>query len=139
MGANGDRSGFLVLTTFEGDAVTLRCAGELDMATADVLRGATGDLACDTVVDFRGVSFCDSSGLGVLIGLQQHLRGLGFTLRVTGVQPLVEKVFEATGLVAALGVEAANQVSELSPRRHIAMRHLTDDRRRPVGGRTRRR
>ena len=49
------------------------------------------------------MSFVDSSGLGVLVGTYKRLRDEGDgSIRIVGAQPSVRKVFEITGLEAAL-------------------------------------
>ena len=54
-------------------------------------------------LDFSGVSFVDSSGLGVLVVAYKRLRDdQDGSVRIVGAQPSVRKVFEITGLEAAL-------------------------------------
>jgi anti-sigma B factor antagonist len=89
--------------------VTVR--GEIDVATSPRLRTELSALlgrgATEITLDFSGVTFVDSSGLGVLVGALKRLRDGGGTddaraLRIVGVQPAVRKVFEITGLQPAL-------------------------------------
>lgn len=60
--------------------------GELDLAAAPSFRSAAlqslQDGWIDLVVDLESVSFIDSAGLGVLIGLRRRVRDLGGTLSV---------------------------------------------------------
>jgi stage II sporulation protein AA (anti-sigma F factor antagonist) len=59
--------------------------------------------AHDITLEFAGVSFVDSSGLGVLVGAYKRLQGDGRgALHITGAQPAVRKVFEITGLATVL-------------------------------------
>ncbi len=81
--------------------------GEIDVATSPQLRTQLTNLiargARDITVRFEGVSFVDSSGLGVLVGAYKRLReGDEGTIRIVGAQPSVRKVFEITGLESAL-------------------------------------
>jgi anti-sigma B factor antagonist len=81
--------------------------GEIDVATSPQLRNDLNALitrgARDITLDFSGVSFVDSSGLGVLVGTYKRLRDDGDgNVRIVGAQPSVRKVFEITGLEAAL-------------------------------------
>jgi anti-sigma B factor antagonist len=84
--------------------------GEIDVATSPQLRNELNALvergAHDITLEFAGVSFVDSSGLGVLVGTYKRLRedGVG-SIRIVGAQPSVRKVFEITGLEAALLVD----------------------------------
>ncbi len=95
--------------TIEHPVVSVR--GEIDVATSPRLRTELSALigrgAAEITLDFSGVSFVDSSGLGVLVGALKRLRdtesgdGSG-ALRIVGVQDAVRKVFEITGLQTAL-------------------------------------
>ena len=86
-------------------SVTVR--GEIDVATSPRLRTELMNLiaggAAEITLHFDGVSFVDSSGLGVLVGAYKRLRedGRG-KIRIVGAQPSVRKVFEITGLESAL-------------------------------------
>ena len=52
----------------------------------------------DLLVDFGGVTFCDSSGLRALILAARRLQAAGHRLRVIDVSPRVARVFTVTGL-----------------------------------------
>jgi len=85
-------------------------SGEIDVATSPLLRNELNALvgrgARDITLEFAGVSFVDSSGLGVLVGTYKRLREDGDgSIRILGAQPSVRKVFEITGLEAALLVD----------------------------------
>ena len=68
----------------------------------DQLTGPAPGLFAVTL-DFADVSFVDSSGLGVLVGTYKRLREEEEgSVRIVGAQPSVRKVFEITGLEAAL-------------------------------------
>jgi len=83
---------------------TLVVAGEIDVATAPELRRHLHDLADRNptvlVLDLHGVTFIDSSGLGVLVGVLKRLRekDRGDVLVLEGLQDTVQKVFDITGL-----------------------------------------
>jgi anti-sigma B factor antagonist len=81
--------------------------GEIDVATSPRLRNALHAIvergAHDITLEFSGVSFVDSSGLGVLVGTYKRMReDGGGTLKIVGAQASVRKVFEITGLETAL-------------------------------------
>jgi ABC-type transporter Mla MlaB component len=54
-----------------------------------------GDL---DIIDLSGVSVCDVSGLGVLIGTQRRARGLRITVRLAAPRPQMAKLLRVTGL-----------------------------------------
>jgi anti-anti-sigma factor len=50
------------------------------------------------VVDLSGVTFCDASGLAVLVGVARRVGLLGGVLRLAAPTPLVSTVLRLTGL-----------------------------------------
>jgi anti-sigma B factor antagonist len=93
--------------THEGDPAgtwTLAVAGEIDVATSPELRRELHQLAdrepSRIVLDLSDVTFIDSSGLGVLVGVLKRLReqDRDGVLVLEGLRGPVRKVFEITGL-----------------------------------------
>ena len=80
----------------------LSVAGELDISSAPRLRGELVDLihggAHRLVVDTGGVTFIDSTGLGVLIGALKRVRAAGGELRVVASGEPVIRILRVTGL-----------------------------------------
>lgn len=77
--------------------------GEVDLATApDLMRvldeAMDAEPGGSVEVDFSGVSFIDSTGLGVLVSCRKRARTLGGELVLVGVQERVLPVFAVTGL-----------------------------------------
>lgn len=77
-------------------------SGEVDVATAPALRDCVERVVerdeGAVVVDLLGVTFIDSTGLGVLIGAHRRCVDDGRELRVVVGEPRILKVFEITGL-----------------------------------------
>jgi anti-sigma B factor antagonist len=98
---------FAVEVTGDRTSPVVEVRGEIDVATSPQLRNELNALvtqgARDLTLEFTGVSFVDSSGLGVLVGTYKRLREDGSgRIRIVGAQASVRKVFEITGLEAAL-------------------------------------
>jgi anti-sigma B factor antagonist len=79
--------------------------GEIDVATSPLLRSElTSALALqprELTLDLEGVSFVDSSGLGVMVGALKRLREAGGErFAIVQAQDAVRKVFDITGLNA---------------------------------------
>jgi anti-sigma B factor antagonist len=77
--------------------------GDLDMATADKLRGYvaghTARLpATQVVLDLDQMTFCDSAGLSALVGVWKDLRESGGTVVLVAPRPSLVKILHATGL-----------------------------------------
>lgn len=77
-------------------------SGEVDVATAPAVRDCLDQVISrdrgPVVVDLVGVTFIDSTGLGVLIGAHRRCGELGRVLHVVVVEQRIRKVFEITGL-----------------------------------------
>jgi anti-sigma B factor antagonist len=99
-------SAFKVEVSGQTAAPNVVVQGEIDVATSPTLRDDLSALiargARHITLDFADVSFVDSSGLGVLVGAYKRLREDGGSIRIVSAQPSVRKVFEITGLEAAL-------------------------------------
>ncbi len=80
----------------------LTARGELDMDTAEQLEQAVSALLEDApkvlAIDFAGVSFCDSSGIGALIRAHKQAAARGCRLELHRVDPDVRRVFDLVGL-----------------------------------------
>lgn len=89
----------------------LALVGEMDIATTSVLRerlnaalSATTGPHRQLIIDLSGVSFCDASGLALLVGTYRRARIAGVSLRLAGPQPQMMKVLRLTGLDRGLTV-----------------------------------
>jgi anti-sigma B factor antagonist len=94
----------------QGDEPGIVASGELDVATVPELKAALSDLidrnpGAPVWVDMEGVSFIDSSGLGVLVGALKRARQREGTVVVRNLSNAPRKVFEITGLLEIFGVE----------------------------------
>ena len=82
--------------------------GEIDVATAPQLREclhrviAQGEAT--VVLDLLGVTFLDSTALGVLVGALKRCRELGGELQVVVTDPRIVKIFEITGLTSVFTI-----------------------------------
>lgn len=73
----------------------------MDAACADELRAVFAEVerkASRIVLDMRQVSFIDSSIIGALVGLLRRVRAAGGDVKLAGVTPEVEMIFEVTRL-----------------------------------------
>jgi len=77
----------------QGEEITVRLSGELDMAAAPTLERALDGVSGSIRFDCRDLSFVDSSGLAVFARVE---RAGG--ARLYGVRPNVRRVLEVAGL-----------------------------------------
>lgn len=90
-----------VTSSAAGDHTVISVAGEVDAASADVLRAAITDVIdggqSTVAVDMSDVSFIDSSGLRVLIAGYKAAAGAGGALTVQAPSDPVTRLLEITG------------------------------------------
>jgi anti-anti-sigma factor len=98
---------FTVATERAGEATAVRLDGELDMAGTFVLEPRLDELVADppeggVVVDLRGLSFIDSTGLAALIGAHERLEHAGVPTRFVRGSDDVQRIFELAGFEGVL-------------------------------------
>jgi anti-anti-sigma factor len=77
----------VLVTQAERDGwVVVTVAGEMDLISSPAVRQKVHDAVADgrrsLVLDLAGVRFCDSSGVGVLIGARRLMRSCAGRLRI---------------------------------------------------------
>ena len=90
------------------DVAIVQPRGELDVATAETLRAALDRLngARRLVLDLRGLSFIDSSGLRLLVEIHRHARREGLDLSLVPPPAPADRAIRLSGLDEALPFEA---------------------------------
>lgn len=87
----------------KGEVITAFLSGEIDHHSAAEMREKI-DSAIETnmpsllVIDFGGVSFMDSSGIGLVMGRYRNLQNSGAKLQITGASPQISKVMQLAGI-----------------------------------------
>ena len=85
-----------------GDHAVITAAGEIDAATADTLATAVSGALADgypkVLVDFAGVTFIDSTGLGVLVKSHRSAVAAGAVFAVVHPTPQTRKLIRVLGL-----------------------------------------
>lgn len=95
-----ETSGFEVRIDRSEKATVLRLRGDLDLATSVRLqRAATDDLLQHglVILDLAALSFCDSSGLRVLLDMHRRAAGGAAGLRLAGPRSEVDRMLELSG------------------------------------------
>ena len=90
-------------TTVSGRVLTAYLTGEIDHASAPRIREKIDDAVVEyapTVLrlDFRGVSFMDSSGVGLVMGRCRHAKSLGCDTQVANASRRYETILKMAGL-----------------------------------------
>jgi anti-sigma B factor antagonist len=106
-GSDGrDVDRFRVEITPDRDVVRVSPLGEIDMSTAGKLAGEMQGLrrsgfAC-TVLDLRGATFIDSTGLHAILDEHAAAKADGVDFEIVPGPPQVQRIFDVTGLAARL-------------------------------------
>jgi len=83
----------------------VHCTGWITVETAGQLRDTARSLINESkcvVLDFNGVNYLDSSGLGMIIGLFVSAKKSGCKLRFVNLTPRVKEIFTVTRVFEAL-------------------------------------
>ena len=105
----------------EGDdgSVRVMLAGEFDLSTAADLRACLvrPDVleAKQMQVDLRGVTFLDSSSIGVLVAACKHVRSTGGAFGVICDEGPALRVLQISGLLDYFGVMSAAEAAAALP------------------------
>lgn len=90
------------------DVSVIALVGELDLSNAGALRAhleeSVSGHTAPVVLDLTGVTFMDSTALGVLVRIRKLLRAEGRAFRVVCPAGPVLRLFTITGLVGTFGV-----------------------------------
>jgi anti-sigma B factor antagonist len=95
-----------------GTWAVVEVGGELDLYTAPSFRESVLEAAGDTdppkvIVDFRGLGFIDSSGLGAIVACLKHLRERGGDLALAAPEGSgLRRLLDLTGLDRVLTLYA---------------------------------
>jgi anti-anti-sigma factor len=85
------------------DEVRLELRGELDLGVGDEVRRALERAAAEQpgriVVDISGLTFMDSTGLGLLVQARENARTAGRQFCLTQPRAQVRRLFEITGVL----------------------------------------
>ena len=100
-GALPQRPEFEVTVSTEDGVRVVAVSGELDLDTIGELNdalSADGGVLATTVVDLRGLTFIDSSGVSGVLAAARRSRDAGGRLVCVPGPPSIRRVFELTGV-----------------------------------------
>lgn len=98
----------MVDLTYQNGVVTAKITGEIDHHIAPTIRSQI-DARCEScrpaklILDFGGVSFMDSSGIGLIMGRYRMMALIGGKLEIANIPPALKKIFVISG-IETLGV-----------------------------------
>jgi anti-sigma B factor antagonist len=106
-----DNGGFRCDIAPDGDSVVVRPVGELDLATVEYVEGPLRELAAsgfrDLVLDLRGLTFLDSTGIALLVRWHRLASQDGIAFGVVPGDERVHRPLELTGILELLDLRDA--------------------------------
>lgn len=92
-----------VTTIYEDGIVTAFLSGDIDHHTAAIMRETIDQtvesaLPQKLIIDFKDVTFMDSSGIGLVMGRYKLIRSMGGEIEVQNVSAHIKKVMRLAGL-----------------------------------------
>lgn len=96
---------------FKQGVLVVRLDGELDVHGAGTFKEMVEQAidkyaAKHLLINFKGATFIDSSGLGVILGRYKRLSLVGGTMIMSNIQPQVFRILELSGLLKIIRVYA---------------------------------
>lgn len=109
-----------IIISSDGDgSMTAHLSGEIDHHSARLLR-TNIDIALNDnrpqrlILDFSGVTFMDSSGVGLVMGRHRFMTELGGSIELAGMPPYIEKVMSLAGMDRLVGMSGKQEQSAAS-------------------------
>ena len=102
-----------------GEVVTAYLEGELDHHTAKEIRtqidrAVEQNLPSLLNLDFRDITFMDSSGIGLVMGRYRVMQGIKGEIHVSNPSPQIAKVMKLAGLDRLAAIDKHRERSEKS-------------------------
>jgi anti-sigma B factor antagonist len=93
----------------DSGVAVVTATGELDVSTSGLLREGLLRVVTDEnhrglVVNLAGVTFIDSTGIGVLVGIWHRVGAMNFSLALAAPSPQARGILDTTGLAKAFSV-----------------------------------
>ena len=96
----------------------IRCTGRIVVETAPQLRETARSLISESkrvVLDFTGVNYLDSSGLGMIVALYISSKRVGCQLKLINLTPRVKELLSMTRLFDVLESHAKEGMLGMTP------------------------
>ncbi|MFD4631014.1 STAS domain-containing protein [Streptomyces sp. NPDC058284] len=95
----------------DGARAVITLSGEFDIAAAPAVRTRALELIADghpnLIADLAGVTFCDSSGLGALIGIWRCAKEADGSLALAAIPDRLSRLLNVTGMDTILPAHAS--------------------------------
>ncbi|MGI8449594.1 MAG: anti-sigma factor antagonist [Streptosporangiaceae bacterium] len=108
------REGLLLQDRLDNGIAVVTVTGDVDVATCAALRDGLLQVVGDEnfrglVVNLAGVSFIDSTGIGVLVGVWRRTKATEGSLALASPSRQAQSVLDATGLTKVLSIYSTEE------------------------------
>ena len=79
--------------------------GRFDAAQVEVARSTLQSVDRSCVIDFSGLDYISSAGMGILLGTQKRLAGTGHSLKLVNMNRHIREVFRIAGFDTVFPIE----------------------------------
>ncbi|MBQ6809698.1 MAG: anti-sigma factor antagonist [Clostridia bacterium] len=95
-------------TIDEKQGLTVMIKGEIDHHTASEIRKQTDELIFkylpkNLILDFSQVTFCDSSGIAIVLGRYKLMKQYGGVVNLAKVNSQISRIFDVSGVWNIIG------------------------------------
>jgi len=84
----------------------VRCSGRLDAAQCAMAQSFMDEIADSRTLDFSGLEYISSAGLGILLKTQKRLAETGAAIKIINVNNHIYDVFRYSGFNTIFDIEA---------------------------------
>lgn len=103
-----------IMSERHGRIMVTRLIGEFDQQSAALVRDTLEhailvELIDHLVLNLSGLTFMDSTGIGVLIGRYKQMTQRGGRIVVCGLSPTITRLFELSGLSKIITIAASEE------------------------------
>jgi anti-sigma B factor antagonist len=108
------RGGLLLQDRVDNGVAVVTVTGDVDVASSSALRDGLLQVVADEnfrglVVNLAGVSFIDSTGIGVLVGVWRRTKATDGCLALASPSRQAQSVLDATGLTKVLSLYSTEE------------------------------
>ena len=101
-----------------GNIMTAKLDGEIDHHTAKQVReqidaAIDADAPAVLILDFRDITFMDSSGIGLIMGRYRAMKLVGGEVRIINPSPNIKRVLKLAGMDRLVRIETRNIKEEV--------------------------
>jgi len=104
-----------IITERKGGTLIMYLFGDLDhhaarKAIPEINRTIDTELPIDLIMDFKNISFMDSSGIALVIGAYKRSNSIGCSFKVINVSKQAFKVFNAACICKIVNINEADTI-----------------------------